>query len=176
MKIAKKIFGIFLIINIIVVSALLIWEILHRNYIGENFFEDILYIYNDDALKEEKGQPVQTIWTGENRWLELVVYDDIVVAYSKTDGFLWAQINDETYTFGGKKLAVGMTREQVEKAMKNSKRPNPIAWQATVCDSEGEIQRKTSENYYDDFYHNGLGFVYDENDCVEYIYIWRDTM
>lgn len=176
MKTAKKIFGVFLIINIIVVSAMLIWEILHRNYIGENFFEDIRYIYNSEDLKEEKGEPLLTTWAGENQALKLVAYDDIVVAYSEAGGFVWAQINDETYTFGGKKLAVGMTREQVEKAMKNSKRPNPIAWQATVCDSEGEIQRKTSENYYDDFYHNGLGFVYDENDCIEYIYIWRDTM
>ncbi len=176
MKTAKKAFGIFLIINIIVVSVLLIREILHRNYIRENFFEDICYIYNSEDLKEEKGQPLLTTWVGEKQALELVVYDDIVVAYSKSGEFVWAQINDETYTFGNKKLAVGMTREHVEKAMKNSKRPSPIANQATVCDSEGEIQRKTSEDYYDDFYENGLGFVYDENDCVEYIYILYETM
>lgn len=182
MKKVKKISGILIMIIMILVFITLVWIISQRNYIGENFFKNISYIYRVEDLKAEKGEPVKdTIATiSKDYQVRLIVYDDIVVAYRWSDGMshgvAWTQISNDTYTFGGKKLAVGISREQVEKVLKNSKRPSPMVHWNYFYDSEGEIQRKTTEEYFDDFYENGLGFAYDENDCVEYIYILNGTM
>ncbi len=116
---------------------------------------------------------------GKDNEIWLVIYDDIEIVYdyqykdNRIGHFCWAQIDNEAYLFGNKKIAVGMSREQVEKILKNAKRPRPAVEGHRYFDLEGKMWKEIAESYYDNMCEYGLGFVYDENDCVKYIYIWK---
>lgn len=137
--------------------------------------DNVRYIYNYENLKAEKGEPIREMMVKRNDPNWVVIYDDITVVYdyhklSEDRYFMWAQINSDTYMFGNKKIAVGMSRERIEKILRNSKRPIIPEDKMRLYDAEGELQYRIVEKYYNDNYDFGLGFVYDENDCVEYIY------
>lgn len=174
-----------LIIIIIPAAIVLINLFLHKNYLDADTFKDVRYIYQYANLREEKGKPVEemAVRVTDDAQIWLVVYDDIAVVYAyypenmQIGYFMHARISNDTYTFGNKKIAVGMSREQVERILKNSKRPKPAVDELYV-DLRGEKleQPQVLEDYFDDDYENGLGFVYDENDCVEYIYVYDSIM
>lgn len=182
----KKVIVILIIIIIILAAVILINLFLHKNYLDANTFEDVRYVYNYENLKSAKGEPVREMAVGiaEDDQIWLVVYDDITVEYmyipeKKHVGyFLRAQTDNDAYVFGNEKIAVGMSREQVEKILKNAKRPKPTGTVSCYYNIGREKleQPQIIEEYFDDSYEHGLGFVYGENDCVEYIYIYNSTM
>ena len=117
-----------------------------------------------------------TVYGDERR---LVYCDDIKVVYGydaekkKVLGFGYAQVDDSKYVFGEKGLRVGMNKETVEKILANSRiaTPNPDSFR--VFDNEGTLYYQMGTGYYDDTYWNGLGILYDEENNVEKILIFR---
>lgn len=163
-------------IVIILLIFFLMRILLNKNYIDNDVFGNIRYIFKYENLKEERGKILKEELVNDNMWV--VIYDDIKVVYNyQTDTntvgrFMWAQIDNDEYKFGEQEIAVGMSRECVEKALKNSKRPEPCIQECDLFDPEGNVHKGITEDYYDDVYDYGMGFVYDEDDCVKYIRIY----
>ena len=130
----------------------------------------------DENLKEEKGAALKEELVNDDMWV--AAFDNIKVIYhyetdTNTVGhFMWAQIDNAEHKFGEQQLAVGMSRETIEKALKNSKRPKPCILECELFDSEGNVYKGITEDYYDDEYEYGMGFVFDEEDYVKYIRIY----
>lgn len=154
---------------------------IHKNYISREIFESINYIYQyDDLIREKEGEYKEkimyTVYGDERR---LVYCDDIKVVYGydaekkKVLGFRYAQVDDSKYVFGEKGLRVGMNKETVKKILANSQisTPNPDSFR--VFDNEGIPYYQMGTGYYDDTYWNGLGILYDEENNVEKILIFR---
>lgn len=63
---------------------------------------------------------------------------------------------------------------QIKYIFRNSKRivqPDRDRITRLFFDQEGNVVRVHVDEYYDDSYDNGIGFIYDENNKVEYIYL-----
>ena len=155
---------------------------IHKNYISREIFESINYIYQyDDLIREKEGEYeekiVYNVLGDPTMWL--VYCDDIKVVYGydaekkKVLGFRYAQVDDSKYVFGEKGLRVGMNKETVKKILANSQiaTPNPDSFR--VFDNEGTPYYQMGTGYYDDTYWNGLGILYDEENNVEKILIFR---
>lgn len=167
-------------IGVVIVLFLGVTLLSNRNYIDKDIFADISYMYSYENLKEEKGtqlKEMQMNMDGKTVWV--VSLDGMHIVYSyledsdKPGAFMWAQIDSEAYTFGEQSVVVGMTRKDIEKIMRGAKRPQPSISACNVLISQENVQQKTSEDYYDDNYSYGMGFVYDEKDCVEYILLYK---
>ena len=167
-------------IGVVIVLFLGVTLLSNRNYIDKDIFADISYMYSYENLKEEKGtqlKEMQMNMDGKTVWV--VSLDGMHIVYSyledsdKPGAFMWAQFNSEAYTFGTQSVVVGMTRKDIEKIMRGAKRPQPSISACNVLISQENVQQKTSEDYYDDNYSYGMGFVYDEKDCVEYILLYK---
>ncbi len=167
-------------IGVVIMLILGVALLSNRNYINRAIFADVSYMYSYENLKEEKGtqlKEMQMNMDGKTVWV--VSLDGIHIVYSyledsdKPGAFMWAQIDSEAYTFGKQSVVVGMTRKDIEKIMRGAKRPQPSISECNVLISQEDVQQKTSEDYYDDNYRYGMGFVYDEKDCVEYILLYK---
>lgn len=171
----------FVIILMAILLGIKLEKYLHKNYISREIFESINYIYQyDDLIREKEGEYKEkimyTVYGDERR---LVYCDDIKVVYGydaekkKVLGFRYAQVDDSKYVFGEKGLRVGMNKETVKKILANSQiaTPNPNSFR--VFDNEGTPYYQMGTGYYDDTYWNGLGILYDEENNVEKILIFR---
>ena len=171
----------FVIILMAILLGIKLEKYFHKNYISREIFENINYIYQyDDLIREKEGEYEEkimyTVYGDERR---LVYCDDIKVVYGydaekkKVLGFRYAQVDDGKYVFGEKGLRVGMNKETVEKILANSRiaTPNPDSFR--VFDNEGTPYYQMGTGYYDDTYWNGLGILYDEENNVEKILIFR---
>ncbi|MGN0130932.1 MAG: hypothetical protein ACI4AA_00650 [Lachnospiraceae bacterium] len=165
-----------LLLVVIILIIILVRMLSNKNYIDNDVFGDVRYIFQYENLKEEKGEVLKEKLVNADMWL--AVFDDIKVLYhyqtdTNTVGhFMWAQIDNDEYKFGKQQLAAGMSRETIEKALKNSKRPEPCIQECELFDSEGNVYEGITEDYYDDVYDYGMGFVFDKDDCVKYIRIY----
>ena len=171
----------FVIILMVALFGIKLEKYLHKNYISREIFENIHYIYQyDDLIREKEGEYKEkimyTVYGDERR---LVYCDDIKVVYGydaekgQVMDFRYAQVDDSKYVFGEKGLRVGMNKETVEKILANSQisTPNPDSFR--VFDNEGIPYYQMGTGYYDDTYWNGLGILYDEENNVEKILIFR---
>ena len=171
----------FVIILMAILLGIKLEKYFHKNYISREIFENINYIYQyDDLIREKEGEYEEkimyTVYGDERR---LVYCDDIKVVYGydaekkKVLDFRYAQVDDSKYVFGEKGLRVGMNKETVEKILANSQisTPNPDSFR--VFDNEGIPYYQMGTGYYDDTYWNGLGILYDEENNVEKILIFR---
>ena len=171
----------FVIILMAILFGIKLEKYFHKNYISREIFESIYYIYQyDDLIREKEGEYEEkimyTVYGDERR---LVYCDDIKVVYGydaekgKVMDFRYAQVDDSKYVFGEKGLRVGMNKETVEKILANSQisTPNPDSFR--VFDNEGIPYYQMGTGYYDDTYWNGLGILYDEENNVEKILIFR---
>ena len=171
----------FVIILMAILLGIKLEKYFHKNYISREIFENINYIYQyDDLIREKEGEYEEkimyTVYGDERR---LVYCDDIKVVYGydaekkKVLDFRYAQVDDSKYVFGEKGLRVGMNKETVEKILANSQisTPNPDSFR--VFDNEGIPYYQMGTGYYDDTYWNGLGILYDEENNVEKIMIFR---
>lgn len=175
-KSGKRIIIIIILLALLLVVSALLLIYKYKNYINNDIFGDIRYIFQYENLKEEKGEVLKEELVNDDMWV--AVFDDIKVIYhyetdTNTVGhFMWAQIDNAEYKFGEQQLAVGMSKETIEKALKNSKRPKPCILECELFDSECNVYKGITEDYYDDEYEYGMGFVFDEEDCVKYIRIY----
>lgn len=167
-------------IGVVIMLILGVTLLSNRNYIKSDIFADISYMYSYENLKAEKGTQLKQMQMNlDDKTVWAVSLDGMCVVYScledsdKPGAFMWAQIDSEAYTFGEQSVVVGMTRKDIEKIMRGAKRPQPSISACNVLISQEDVQQKTSEDYYDDNYSYGMGFVYDEKDCVEYILLYK---
>ncbi|MCH5264072.1 MAG: hypothetical protein J1F42_14280 [Lachnospiraceae bacterium] len=170
-----------LMVLAVIFGAVKIEKYFHKNYISREIFESINYIYQyDDLIREKEGEYEEKIVynvLGYPMWL--VYCDDIKVVYGydaekkKVLDFRYAQVDDSKYVFGEKGLRVGMNKETVKKILANSRiaTPNPDSFR--VFDNEGTPYYQMGTGYYDDTYWNGLGILYDEENNVEKILIFK---
>ena len=161
------------IIIIVIIRAGLLFN---KNYLNSDVFGSVRYIFEYKNLKEKRGEILNEKLVNDSMWI--VIFDDIKVIYhyqansNRVSYFMWAQIDNDEYKFGEQKIAVGMSREYVERVLKNAKRPNPCIKECYLFDEEGNVYKGITEDYYDNEYDYGMGFVYDEDDCVKYIRIY----
>ena len=157
---------------------------LRRNYI-QLFEGDIYYkrleTGNYERCIEYNGKPdKEMIGIIANRpdlqyWV--VYYDDMIVSYNYDEergighGFEAVFWTDD-YSFGDKNVSVGMSREQIERIFRYSKKSTPHDSDvADVWDENGNGDRLHISAYFDDGYEISIGFLYDDDDRVSMIFI-----
>ena len=107
----------------------------------------------------------------------MVYYDDMIVPYrydeergigDAFEAMFWT----DDYSFGKKHVSVGMSREQIEKIFRNSKKSLPQDSDAVdVWDENGNGERLHISSYFDDSYEISIGFLYDDDERVSRIFI-----
>lgn len=183
-RIMNRLTGRMTVLNIclLIVSMVLIGinQYSHKNYISKEIFENIRYIYHyDDLIREKHGEYQEKIVynkSGYPCWL--VDCGDVKVLYDYGEDsadvlrFMYAQITDSSYLFGGKGIRVGMDRDAAEKILKNAKKPTPDPYPILIIDDRGETHYQDAFGYYDDIYDWGMGIIYDENNNISHILPW----
>jgi len=182
MKKMKPVIIVFIMLVVLVLTAIVIRKVCTQNYIDQDIFQETNYILRYDRAIQKRGNPVKTIQKQLDYNTEvtvlLVYYEDMVIVYDfdeekkKVGEFVWAQIESDQYKFGKKEVCIGMTKKEIEKIFKHSRLPSPAVHRGAVYDSEGNGKITSFITYYDDSYDVGFGFIYDENDVVEYIDIF----
>ena len=165
-------------------GAVKIDKYLHRNYI-QLFEGDIYYKYSEtrnyERCIEYNGKPdkemIGSIADRPDQQYWVVYYDDMIVPYrydeergigDAFEAMFWT----DDYSFGKKHVSVGMSREQIEKIFRYSKKSLPQDSDAVdVWDENGNGERLHISAYFDDSYEISIGFLYDDDDCVSMIFI-----
>ncbi|MCM1266605.1 MAG: hypothetical protein NC302_01760 [Bacteroidales bacterium] len=119
MKKMMKICICLIIVFVAVFFGFSIREHFHKNYISNEIFESIDYIYRYEALTRERSGEYEEkiVYTESGFPLWLVDCGDIKVLYDydaengtvvEALGFAYAQTTDSSYLFGKKGIRVGM--------------------------------------------------------------------
>ncbi len=182
MKKIKSVIIVFIMLVVLILTVIVIRKMCTQNYIYQDILLDIKYIFQYEEVIQKRGTPVKTIQKQLDYNMEatvlLVYYEDMVIVYNfdeeeqKVGEFVWAQIESDQYKFGKKEVCIGMTKKEIEKIFKYSRQPSPAVHRGIVYDSEGNGKITSFIRYFDNYYDLGLGFIYDENDVVEYIDIY----
>lgn len=156
----------------------------HKNYI-QLFKGDIYQKFNEmrtyDKCIQFNGKPDKEIIGNipdNPEWKEwLVYYDGIIVEYvyhedGRIGEFRRAMFSTNNYSFGKKNVSVGMSRVQIEKIFRYSKKSTPHNSDVVIVyDENGNGEKMYVSAYYDDAYEIAIGFLYDDNDCVSKIFL-----
>ncbi|MCH5264069.1 MAG: hypothetical protein J1F42_14265 [Lachnospiraceae bacterium] len=172
-----------LMVLVAIWGAAKIEKYIHRNYIqlGEG---DIWYKYKETANYRRciryNGKPnkemIGTIANDSDLQYWLLYYDDMVVSYNYSEEDVIGHRHQvlfwtDDYSFGDKHVSVGMSREQIEKIFRYSKKSTPNGDYVDVWDENGNGERFYIISYFDDAYAISVGFLYDDDDCVSMIAI-----
>ena len=170
MKKMKSVIIVFIMLVVLIFAGIVIRKVCTQNYMDQDVFLDINYMFRYDRAIQERGNPVKTIQKQLDYNTEatvfLVYYEDMVIVYDfdeekqKVGEFMWAQIESDQYKFGKKEVCIGMTKKEIEKIFKHSILPLPGIHRGIVYDSEGNGEIKSFIRYFDESCDKGLGFIY----------------
>lgn len=87
-------------------------------------------------------------------------------------GKAFIQITSPEISIGPKSISIGMKKDEVARILKNAKLTTPTPTAVVyVLDEYGEVTEQRIDNYYDDNWWHWIGFVYDNEDYVKYIFV-----
>lgn len=133
------------------------------------------------VLKQEINESDKKIrFNGETGYIWTVSAGDTVNSFSyefeynenKYDIRSFVQIKSQEISIGPKSISIGMKKDEVIRILKNSRQTTSSPTiDVYVLDEYGEVTKRTIENYYDDNWWHWIGFVYDNEDYVKYIFV-----
>lgn len=157
------------------------------------FLTCFLFVRANYLEKEEVSEKLSYVWHLEAN------ETDVEINFEDENGYIWTisegeqanifsykceyngkmcggkafiQITSPEISIGPKSISLGMKKDEVARILKNSRLTTPTPTVVVyVLDEYGEVTEQRIDNYYDDNFGYWIGFVYDNADCVKYIFI-----
>ncbi len=180
MRKMKKVFRVLILLLIIGAAIIIMDKNLGQNYIQSDYIHSLHLMGSYGSLIERKGEPLQElVGSIEGRpdfkvWL--VYYEGVIVVYhydeenDQVGNFIYAQIDGAQYKLGPKNVCVGMSKARVKFLLRNARRAVDKIPEF-FFDQDGNGIEVFVDDYYSDTYDYEIGFIYDDNNRIEYMYL-----
>lgn len=185
-----KIFRVLILLLIIGTVIIIMDKKLGQNYIQSDYIHSLHLMCSYGNLIERKGEPLkELVGSIEGRSdisrldlkVLLVYYEGVIVVYhydeenEQVGNFIYAQIDDAQYKLGPKNVCVGMSKARVKFLFRNARRSvdrTRIPDVFTFFDQDGNGIDVFVDEYYSNTYDYGIGLTYDDNNRIEYIFLF----
>ncbi|MBD5546330.1 MAG: hypothetical protein HDQ97_02855 [Lachnospiraceae bacterium] len=192
MRKMKKVFRVLIFLLIIGAVIIIMDKNLGKNYIQADYINSLHLMYSYGNLIERKGEPLkELVGSIEGRSdisrpdlkVLLVYYEGVVIVYhydevnEQVGNIIYVQIDDAQYKLGPKNVCVGMSKARVKFLFRNARRsvdrtriPDVFAF----FDQDGNGIDVFVDEYYSNTYNYGIGLTYDDNNRIEYIFLFSE--